>query len=114
MSSRLLCTLAVATVVFQGEAQAQDRRLTQVDRIVAIVGKTVISYSRIEEELNIHRSRGGEFPADSAGRMALRQDILKRIIDDELLLQAAQRDTMVRVSEHLNGHTKTSKRLETP
>ncbi len=80
-------------------ASAQDMRLKQVDRIVAIVGRAVISHSRIEEELNVFRSQGGDFPTDSAGRMALRRDILDRIIDDELLIQASRLDTMIRISE---------------
>ncbi len=80
-------------------ASAQDTRLKQVDRIVAIVGRTVIAYSRVEEELNVFRSQGGDFPTDSAGRMALRRDILNRIIDDELLIQTARLDTMIRISE---------------
>jgi len=78
---------------------AQDGRLKPVDRIVAIVGRSVIAYSRVEEELNIFRTQGGEFPTDSAGRMALRRDILNRIVEDELLIQAAQRDTLIQINE---------------
>ncbi len=79
--------------------EAQDARLGQVDRIVAIVGRTVITYARVEEELNIRRQQGDVVPSDSAGRMEFRRDILKRLVDDELLLQAALRDTMVQVNE---------------
>ncbi len=88
-----------AGVVLTTPGEAQDTRLARVDRIVAIVGRTVIPASRIEEELNVFRQQGGEFPADSAGRMALRRRILKEIIEDELLVQEAQRDTMVQVTE---------------
>ncbi len=71
-------------------ASAQDTRLKQVDRIVAIVGRTVIAYSRVEEELNVYRSQCGDFPTDSAGRMALRRKSAESwkapIMSEELLI----------------------------
>lgn len=93
---RLVCAAVLGTPAI---GFAQDGRLKQVDRIVAIVGRSVIAYSRVEEELNVFRSQGGDFPADSAGRMALRRDILNRIVEDELLVQAAQLDTLIQINE---------------
>ncbi len=96
---RVLVAYFAILVVLPAPGLAQDARLSRVDRIVAIVGRSVIAYSRIEEELNVFRSQGNTLPTDSADLMALRREILDRIIDDELLFQAAQRDTLVQLSE---------------
>ena len=88
-----LC-LAPATAV-----RAQDAGFQTVDRIAAIVGDSVISVSRVEEELNVYRQRGGQVPADSAQRLALMRELLSSLVDQQLLLQAALRDTSITVSE---------------
>jgi peptidyl-prolyl cis-trans isomerase SurA len=99
MKRIVLGGLCAAVLVIPSTAAAQDARLTRVDRIVAVVGRTVIAASRVEEELNVLRASGEEFPADSAGRMALRHEILDRIVNDEIMMQAARQDTMIRISE---------------
>jgi peptidyl-prolyl cis-trans isomerase SurA len=76
-----------------------DSSYTVIDRIAAVVGDSVIPESRIAEEINVFRQQGGELPTDSAGMNALRRDILERLINQTLLLQAALRDTMIMVSE---------------
>lgn len=81
-------------------AAAQDTSFVTVDRVIAVVGNTPIPASRIEEEINVLRSqRGADFPTDSAEVAQLRHEILQRVIDQELIIQAAQRDTNVRVTE---------------
>lgn len=80
-------------------ALAQDDDLMLVDRIIAVVGSSPITASRIDEEVNVIRQQGGEVPTDSAELAAFRLEVLDRIIEQELLVQAALRDTMVAVSE---------------
>jgi peptidyl-prolyl cis-trans isomerase SurA len=83
-------------------AVAQDS-VHVVDRIVAIVGSRAILASEVEEEFIQAQvqaqASNAPFPTDSSGRLALRRDILKRMVDDELLVQEARRDTSVRVTE---------------
>jgi peptidyl-prolyl cis-trans isomerase SurA len=78
---------------------AQDVTYETVDRIVAIVGDSVIPLSRVEEELNVYRQQGGEIPTDPDQLHALRRDLLNGLIDQQLVLQAALRDTSIAVSE---------------
>lgn len=98
MVCRRTATL-MATLVVLGtpRARAQDSAFALVDRIVAVVGDTPIPLQRINEELNVLRQRGAEIPPDSAGLARLRRQILDRVIDDELLVQAARRDTAIEV-----------------
>jgi peptidyl-prolyl cis-trans isomerase SurA len=80
-------------------AFAQDTAFVLLDRIAAVVGISVIPASRVEEELNVYRQQGGEIPEDSAGLRQIRREILQQLVDQELLVQAALRDTTVRVNE---------------
>ncbi|HXV86551.1 MAG TPA: peptidylprolyl isomerase [Gemmatimonadales bacterium] len=93
--ARLLLLLAVAPV----PGAAQDSAWAPVDHIAAIVGDVAIPFSRVQEQVNILRARGGEMPTDSAGMDALRRDILERLIDDELLVQEAGRDTAIVIDD---------------
>ncbi len=84
-------------------AAAQQDAFAPVDRIVAVVGDTPILASRVEEELNLalaeQQRTGRPVPTDSAELAAYRREILSRLIDDELLLQQAVRDTTVKVTD---------------
>jgi peptidyl-prolyl cis-trans isomerase SurA len=70
-----------------------------VDRIVAIVGNTTILASQLEEELAQAQASGQTLPQDSASRTALKRRILNTLIETELLVQQAEHDTTVKVSE---------------
>ena len=78
---------------------AQEAPFEEIDRVAAIVGDSVIPLSRVEEELNVYRSQGGEVPDDAEQRDALKRQILDNLINQQLILQAALRDTTVVVSE---------------
>jgi peptidyl-prolyl cis-trans isomerase SurA len=76
----------------------QDEQL--VDRIVAVVGQQPILLSQIQEEILLRQANGQlQVPADSAGRAALRRQVLESMIDDEVLYQRARRDTSIVVSD---------------
>jgi len=76
---------------------------TPIDRIAAIVGTVAIPLSRVDEEVNLmlaERQRSGRpLPKDSVEYAALRQEVVERLIDDELLVQQAARDTTVKVTD---------------
>src|SRR2546427_4565845 len=44
-------------------------------------------------------SEGQQLPSDSAGRTALRRQILTQMVEEELLVQQAQRDTNIKVTD---------------
>jgi len=99
-STGLLLALAAAVLPARAvRAQEADTTFSTVDRIAAIVGDSVIPLSRVEEELNVERQRGREIPTDSAGRLALMHEIVNALVDQQLLVQAALRDTSIGVSE---------------
>src|SRR5947199_8975582 len=82
-------------------AAAQGRAATDrpVDRIVAVVGTKPILASQVEEQLVLAQSQGAKVPADSAGRDAARRQILSQMVDEELLVQQAERDTTLKVTD---------------
>ena len=87
------CVLLSAHVSAQGVV-----RLT-VDRIVAIVGDTPIAQSVLDQQEQTFLSQGGVDPTGPEERRELRAELLNAIIDQELLIQAAERDTMIQVTE---------------
>jgi len=88
-----------STLAVGQQAAAPQQRGTPLDRIVAIVGTRPILASQLEEELVQLQAQGRALPADSAGRAGLRRQILDEMIELELLVQQAQRDTAVKVTE---------------
>jgi peptidyl-prolyl cis-trans isomerase SurA len=66
---------------------------------VAIVGTRPILSSQVDEELVRFQAQGGQVPQDSAGRAKMRRSIVDRMVEEELVVQQAQRDTNVKVSE---------------
>jgi peptidyl-prolyl cis-trans isomerase SurA len=82
-------------------AAAQGRAATDrpVDRIVAVVGTKPILASQVEEQLVLAQSQGVKVPEDSAGRDAARRQVLSQMVDEELLVQQAERDTTIKVTD---------------
>ena len=70
-----------------------------IDRVVAIVANTPILASQVEEQFLMAQSQGTKVPDDSAGRAAMRRQILDNMVDEELLVQQASRDTSIRLTE---------------
>jgi peptidyl-prolyl cis-trans isomerase SurA len=70
-----------------------------VDRIVAVVGTKPILASQLEEQLVLAQSQGAKIPSDSAGREAARRQLLAQMVDEELLVQQAERDTTIKVTD---------------
>ncbi len=67
-----------------------------LDRIAAVVGTTVILVSDIEAALVAQQI---EPPADSAERMELQRSVLNQLIDIEVLVQRASKDTTLILDE---------------
>ncbi|MGH7569671.1 MAG: foldase protein PrsA, partial [Gemmatimonadales bacterium] len=69
------------------------------DRIAAVVGSRPILASQIEEQLVQLQAQGAQVPTDSAGRVQARRELLSEMIEEELLVQQAERDTTVKVTD---------------
>ncbi len=74
---------------------AQERDFHVTDRIVAVVGARPILLSRLQEEVNIRKAQGIAVPKDSAELVATLREILETLVNEELMVQAAQRDTSI-------------------
>jgi peptidyl-prolyl cis-trans isomerase SurA len=70
-----------------------------VDRVVAVVGNRPVLASQVDEEIFSRQSQGAQMPNDPEGLKAIRQQIVSSIIDEELLLQQAHRDTAITVTD---------------
>src|SRR5436853_7122018 len=80
-------------------AQGRSATARAVDRVVAVVGKKPILASQVEEQLVLAQSQGAKVPEDSAGRDAARRQILSQMVDEDLLVQQAERDTTIKVTD---------------
>ena len=88
----LALLLAASMVVATATAQT-------LDRIVAIVGTRPILASQIEEEMVQQQAQGQTLPTDSTGLATLRRQILDRLVELEILVQQAERDTSIKVTD---------------
>ena len=79
-------------------APAHDTTFT-VDRVLAMVGNRPVLASQVEEEIFSRESQGAKLPTNPEGLEAVRQQIVSSIIDEELLVQQAQRDTTIKVTD---------------
>jgi len=62
-----------------------------VDRIVAIVGSTPITWSDLAAAVNQQRAAGLKLPPDSAGQLAVARGVLGDLVDQEILVEQAKK-----------------------
>jgi peptidyl-prolyl cis-trans isomerase SurA len=70
-----------------------------VDRVVAVVGNRPVLASQVDEEIFSRQSQGVKLPENAEGIRQVRRQIVSSIIDEELLVQQAQRDTAIKVTD---------------
>jgi peptidyl-prolyl cis-trans isomerase SurA len=70
-----------------------------VDQVVAVVGNRPVLASQVEEEIFSRQSQGSKLPESPDSLRAIRQQVVSSIIDEELLVQQAQRDTSIKVTD---------------
>jgi peptidyl-prolyl cis-trans isomerase SurA len=70
-----------------------------VDRVVAVVGNRPVLASQVDEEIFSRESQGAKLPETPEGIQAVRREIISSIVDEELLVQQAQRDTAIAVTD---------------
>ena len=91
----LLAAFAVTTVAAQQPARSEQ----PLDRIVAVVGTRPVLASQIEEEMVQQQAQGQTLPTDSAGLATMRRQILDKLVELEILVQQAERDTSIKVTD---------------
>jgi len=90
-----LCLVAPAA----GAAQDSASIKFDIDRIVAVVGKTPILWSEVLEQINVMRARGVQIPQDEEGQHRLARETLNGMIDVEVMVQRALADTSIVVTD---------------
>ena len=86
------------TTVNQAAIPVRDTTLV-VDRVVAVVGNRPVLASQVDEEIFSRQSQGAKVPTTPEGLNGVRHQIVSSIIDEELLVQQAQRDTSIKVTD---------------
>lgn len=74
------------------------RTVDTVDRVVAVVGSSVITWSDLAAAVNEQRAAGLQLPADAAGQLAVARNVLNDLVDQEILVQKAK-DVKVEVTD---------------
>jgi peptidyl-prolyl cis-trans isomerase SurA len=104
--SRVVMTVVSLLTGAAGTAAAQDSSAVRqhdttfvVDRVLAVVGNRPVLASQVDEEIFSRQSQGARVPNDPQGLRAIRNQIVSSIIDEELLVQQAQRDTSIKVTD---------------
>lgn len=69
-----------------------------VDRVVAVVGSSVITWSDLAAAVNEQRAAGLQLPADAAGQLTVARGVLSDLVDQEILVQKAK-DVKVDVTD---------------
>ena len=102
-SAPLRVTLVMAASWVFAIAPAQQTLRAQqgslVDRIAAVVGDSVITLTQVQERIFQLSSQGIEIPTDPAARARLQRDVLDQIIGEQLIVQAAIRDSTITVDD---------------
>ncbi|MCL4865712.1 MAG: peptidylprolyl isomerase [Gemmatimonadales bacterium] len=88
-----LLVAGAGTLAAQGAGPANGG---VVDRVAAVVGTRAIMASQVEEALYQRYPQG--LPTDSTQLRALAREVLESLIDDELMVIEAERDTTIRVT----------------
>ncbi len=76
-----------------------DDTTAVVDRVLAVVGNDVILRSQVDEEIFKQQGQGMPLPTDPDSLHQYRQKVLSDLIDESLLVQQAERDTAIHVTD---------------
>lgn len=70
-----------------------------VDHVVAVVGNVPILSSQVEERIFANQQQGRQVPSNADSLQAMRRQVLSDLVDEEVLVQAAERDTTIHVTD---------------
>jgi peptidyl-prolyl cis-trans isomerase SurA len=103
-STAVLATLLALPVA----APAQEAQPELVDRIVAVVGDSVVLASEVQEQIERRRAFGQPVPTDPAGLDSLRQAELETLVNELIMLQAAARDSITVADEDIQSQVEAT------
>ena len=85
-------------VIAPTRAVGQDNpapRADVVERIVAVVGDSVVTLTELQEYLVVLQAQGEKLPTDPVAVAKIQDEALNSLVDQLLIVQAAARDTLV-------------------
>jgi peptidyl-prolyl cis-trans isomerase SurA len=94
---KALGTLAILGAPLNAQVTQPDADV--VDRVVAIVGDSVILLTQVQEEIERMRLQGADIPTDPSAMARLQSEVLDTWVNRVLVLQAAAQDTLIEVDE---------------
>lgn len=92
-----ILALALASPIVAQEPSTPPEAL--IDRVIAVVGDSVVLSSQVEEQLLRLAASGQQLPQDSDALNQLRRQMLGPLVNQLLLVQAAERDSVVVASD---------------
>ena len=97
----LLVVMLATTQRLMAQAGAPLRcdTLATIDRVIAVVGDAPILTSQVEEEIFTQRAQAGKLPTAPAEFRALCRQVVSDLVDAELMVQVAQRDTAIKITD---------------
>lgn len=100
-SGPLLAVLVLLALPLPSVARGQDREQS-VDRVLAVVGDSVVLLSEVLSRENQMRGAGFQVPPLGSPEIeTFRRDVLRELVNNQLILQAADQDTLLVVDEDL-------------
>jgi len=88
--SKTICVLQLAFIVmFCGHTQAATQEVAQLDRVVAVVDREVITYGELQDRIKIIVGQLEKQGAPRPPKDVLEKQVLERLISDRLQLQLA-------------------------
>ena len=96
---RTASALAVLALGSATALSAQNGTMELVDRVVAVAGDSVILQSQVEEQLFAAMGQDPTIANDSVRVTELRRTVIENLVDQQLVVQAAIRDTTIVVDE---------------
>ena len=94
----MVAAQSVVPVPVVNAAAPNTRMVDTVDRVVAVVGSSVITWSDLAAAVNEQRAAGLQLPSDAAGQLEVARGVLNNLIDEEILVNKAK-DVKVDVTD---------------
>ena len=100
-SSGIFVLLATVSFLIPSpvEGQRTPQGINVVERVVGVVGDSVILMTELEESLLAMEARGWTRPTGPAELLEARLEVLDQLINQQLILQEAAKDTLLEVTE---------------
>ncbi len=101
-SSGRFALLAVVLCLISTPAEGQQvplQGINLVERVIAVVGDSMISMTELDESLIAMEARGWLRPTGAAELLEAKLEVLEQLINIQLVIQEAAKDSTLEISE---------------